>query len=81
MMSQLLKLKLEKLAFDVAVAKHIAIEQSYKDVEALQGVKSQTQSICYPSQGQARSLNLQKAFRKRVSHPLKSQAINVPTAV
>ena len=42
MMSELLKLKLEKLAFDIAVAKYIASEQSYKDVEALQGVKSQT---------------------------------------
>ena len=55
MMSELLKLKLEKLAFDIAVAKYIASEQSYKDVEALQGVKSQDQ---------ARSLNLQKAFIK-----------------
>ena len=36
MMSELLKLKLEELTFDIAVAKHIAIEQSYKDVEALQ---------------------------------------------
>ena len=33
MMSELLKLKLEKLAFDIAVAKYIASEQSYKDVE------------------------------------------------
>ena len=55
MMSELLKLKLEKLAFDIAVVKYIASEQSYKDVEALQGVKSQDQ---------ARSLNLQKAFIK-----------------
>ena len=55
MMSELLKLKVEKLAFDIAVAKYIASEQSYKDVEALQGVKSQDQ---------ARSLNLQKAFIK-----------------
>ena len=51
MMSEFLKLKLEQLTFDVAVAKCIAIEQSYKDVEALGGgggggVKSQTQSIC-----------------------------------
>ena len=37
MMSELLKLKLEELTFDIAVAKCIAIEQSYKDVEALQG--------------------------------------------
>ena len=55
MMSELLKLKLEKLAFDIAVAKYIASEQSYKDVEALQGVKSQDQ---------ARRLNLQKVFIK-----------------
>ena len=55
MMSELLKLKLEKLAFDIAVAKYIASEQSYKDVEAVQGVKSQDQ---------ARRLNLQKVFIK-----------------
>ena len=52
MMSEFLKLKLEQLTFDIAVAKCIAIEQSYKDVEALGGEggggggKSQTQSIC-----------------------------------
>ena len=39
MMWELLKLKLEELTFDIAVAKCIAIEQSYKDVEALQGDK------------------------------------------
>ena len=39
MMSELLKLKLEELTFDIAVAKCIAIEQSYKDVAALQGGK------------------------------------------
>ena len=39
MMSELLKLKIEELTFDIAVAKCIAIEQSYKDVEALQGGK------------------------------------------
>ena len=39
MMSELLKLKVEELTFDIAVAKCIAIEQSYKDVEALQGGK------------------------------------------
>ena len=44
MMSELLKLQLEELTFDVAVAKCITIEQSYKDVEALQGGKSQTKS-------------------------------------
>ena len=37
---ELLKLKLEELTFDNAVAKCIAIEQSYKDVEALQGKES-----------------------------------------
>ena len=39
MMTELLKLKLEELRFDIAVAKCIAIEQSYKDVEAMQGGK------------------------------------------
>ena len=39
MMSELLKLKLEELTFDIAVAKCIAIEQSCQDVEALQGGK------------------------------------------
>ena len=39
MMSELLKLELGELTFDIAVAKCIAIEQSYKDVEALQGGK------------------------------------------
>ena len=39
MMSELLKLKLEELTFDIAVVKCISIEQSYKDVEALQGGK------------------------------------------
>ena len=37
MMSELLKFKLEELTFDIAVAKCIAIEQSYKDVEGLRG--------------------------------------------
>ena len=35
-MTELLKLKLEELIFDIAVAECIAIEQSYKDVEAEQ---------------------------------------------
>ena len=39
MMSELLKLKLEELTFDIAVAKCIAIEQSYKEVEALVRVR------------------------------------------
>ena len=37
-MSELLKLKLEELTYDIAAAKCIAIEQSLKDVEALGGV-------------------------------------------
>ena len=36
-MSELLKFKLEELTFDIAVVKRIAIGQSYKDVDALQG--------------------------------------------
>ena len=36
-MSELLKLKLEELTYDIAAAKCIAIEQSLKDVEALRG--------------------------------------------
>ena len=43
MVSELLKLKLEELTFDIVVAKCIAIEQSYKDVEALQGRKESDQ--------------------------------------
>ena len=86
MMSELLKLKLEELTYDIAAAKCIAIEQSLKDVEVLRGGggESQTQSICYPSQGQARSQNLRKKLRlkrKRVSHPLKSRVIKVATVV
>ena len=85
MMLELLKLKFEELPFDIAVVKYIAIEQSNKDVEALQGViKSQSQSICYSSQGRARSLNLRKKLslqRKRVPHPLKIRVIKVDTAV
>ena len=88
MMSELLKLKLGELTFDIAVAKCIAIEQPYKDVEALQGVgggggKSQTQSICYPSQGQTRSLNLGRklSLQRKSSHPIKSLLSKVATAV
>ena len=84
MMSDLLKLELEEPTFDIAVARCIAIEQSYKYVEALQGVKNQTQSICYPSLDHARSLNLREKLslqRKRVPHPLKSRVIKVATAV
>ena len=39
MMSEILKLKIEELTSDIAVAKCNAIEQSCKDVEALQGGK------------------------------------------
>ena len=39
MMSELLKLKLEELTYDIAVEKCIAIKESYKAVEALQGGK------------------------------------------
>ena len=39
MILELLKLKFEELTFDITVAKCITIEQSYKDVEALQGGK------------------------------------------
>ena len=46
MVSVLLKLKLEELTFDMAAGKCILIKQSYKDVEALQGGKSQTLLIC-----------------------------------
>ena len=73
MMSELLKLKLEELTFGIAVAKCIAIEQSYKEVEAL----------CYPSQGQTRSLNLggKLSLRRKSSHPIKSLLSKVATAV
>ena len=37
MMSELLKLELDELTLDIAVAKCIAIEQSYKNAKALQG--------------------------------------------
>ena len=84
MMSELLKLKLEELTFYIAVARFIAIEQSYKDVEALQGVKKQTQLICYASQNLVRSRNLRKRLslqRKGVPPPLKRRVIEVATAV
>jgi hypothetical protein len=45
MMSELLKLKLKELTFDTAVAKCIAIEQSCKDVETMQGGEIQTIQI------------------------------------
>ena len=84
MMSELFKLKVEELTFDIAVAKCIAIEQSYKDVEALQGVKKQTQLICYASQNLVRSRNLRKRLslqRKGVPPPLKRRVKEVATAV
>ena len=37
MMSDLMKLKLEQLTFEITVAKCIAIEQSKKDIDVLQG--------------------------------------------
>ena len=78
-----MKLKLEELTFDIALAKCIAIEQSYTDVEALQGGKSQTQLICYPSQGQTRSLNLGEklSLQRKSSHPIKSLLSKVASAV
>ncbi len=42
MMPELLKLKLEELNFDTAVAECIAIEQSCKNVETMQGGRNQT---------------------------------------
>ena len=48
-MSGLLRLKLEELTFDIAVAKCIAIEQSYKEIEALQGGK-EPNAVCLLSQ-------------------------------
>ena len=59
-MSELLKLKHEELTFDIAVAKCIAIEQSYKDVEALQAGKESNPVDLLSSQGQTRSLNLKR---------------------
>lgn len=42
MMSELLKVELKDLTFDSAVSKCIAIEQSFKDVQALQGESNTT---------------------------------------
>ena len=84
MMSELLKLKLEELTFDIAVVKSIATEQSYKNVEALQGGKESNPVDLLSSQGQSRSLNLRGKLslqRKRVPHLLKSLVIKVATAV
>ena len=41
MITELLKLKLEELTFDIAVAKCIAKEQPYKDVEAEQSEQAE----------------------------------------
>ena len=83
MMLELWKRKLEELPFDIAVAKYIAMEQSDKDVEAIQGVKESI-PVDYPSQGHVTSLNLRKKLslqRKRVSHPLKIRVLKVATAL
>ena len=45
MMSELLKLKLEELTYDIAAAKCIAIEQSLKDVEALRGGEGESNPV------------------------------------
>ena len=45
MMSDLWKLKLKELTFEIIVAKCIAIEQSDKDIHVLQGGKSQSQTL------------------------------------
>ena len=82
-MLELWKLKLEELPFDIAVAKYIAMEQSDKDVEAIQGVKESI-PVDYPSQGYVTSLNLRKKLslqRKRVSHPLKIRVLKVATTL
>ena len=84
MMSELLKLKLKELTFDIAVAKCIAIEQSYKDVEALQGGKESNPVDLLSKSRPSKKRNLRKKLSlqiKRVSHPLKSRVIKVATAV
>ena len=81
MMSELLKLKLEKLAFDIAVAKYIASEQSYKDVEALQGGKESNPVYLLSESRPSKKPKFSESLHKRVPHPLKSRAIKVPTAV
>ena len=49
-MSERLKLKLQELTLDIAAAKWIAIEQSYKDIEALRGNKeSNSVDLLYKS--------------------------------
>eukprot|EP00794_Sanderia_malayensis_P014596 gene14596-16104_t len=45
MMTDLFKMKLEELTFEVAVDRCIAIEQSYRDVEALQGGMETNSSV------------------------------------
>ena len=92
MMSELLKLKLEELTFDIAVAKCIAIEQSYKDVEALQGGKEpdpvdllESDSVDLLSQSRPviRSLNLGEklSLQRKSFHSIKSLLSKVATAV
>ena len=84
MMSELLKLKLEELTFDIAVAKCIAIEQSYKDVEALQGGKEANPVDLLSKSKFSKKLKTKKKLslqRKGVPHPPKSRVIEVATAV
>ena len=84
MMSELLKLKLEELTFDIAVAKCIAIEQSYKDDEALQGSKESNPVDLSSKSKHSKKPKPKKEVKpsgKGVPHPLKSRVIKVATAV
>ena len=81
MMSEFLKLKLEELTFDIAVAKCIAIEQSYKDVEALQGGKESNPVDLLSKSRPNKKPKPKKEARPSVPHPLKSQVIKVATVV
>ena len=75
MMLELLKLKLEQLPFDIAVVKNIAIEQSNKDVEALQRGK---ESI--PVDLLLKSRPCKKPKLKKEAKPSKKKVINLATA-
>ena len=83
MMSELLKLKLEELTFDIGAVKCIAIEQSYKHVEALQGGKESDPVDLLSQSRPTRSLNLggKLSLRRKSSHPIKSLLSKVATAV
>ena len=77
-------LELWKLKLDIAVANTSLWSNLTRMLKLSRGLKSQSQWICYPSQGHARSLNLRKNLslqRKRVSHPLKLRVLKVPTTV